>query len=111
MLGRNLLEVGLKLAVVRKDIRAFQHVRNLLAPYYQDAVHLPPSPNKMEVTGLILMYLLTENLLKEFHIELEKLPHHFLNENSFINTAFELERFMMMGNYHKVGALLIRISC
>ncbi len=88
--------------MVREDVEEFGRLRRLLEPYYQDAVHLPHSENRMEVSGLILMYLLTENLLKEFHMELEKLPSFNLKGDKYVGTAFKLEQYMTLGNYNKV---------
>ncbi len=109
LLGRSLLEIALKLSVVEKNVEEFGRIRCLLAPYYEDCIHLPHSENRMEISGLILMYLLTENRLAEFHMELEKLPHVHLKSEKHIATAFKLEQYMMLGNYNKVGGCMKKI--
>ena len=87
--------------MTRRDVEDFGRIWRLLVPYYQDAVNLPHSECRMETSGLILMYLLTENLLTEFHMELEKLPSFNLKGDKYVGTAFKLEQFMMLGNYNK----------
>ncbi len=101
-LGRDLLEIGLKIAVIRKDMMEFDRLRRLLEPYYYDSVGLPPSEHSTEVTGLVLMYLLTENMIVDFHIEWERLRMKDTQRDKFLSTAFKLEQYMRQGNYSKV---------
>ncbi len=101
-LGRDLLELGLKMAVIRKDLVEFDRLRRLLEPYYYDSVGLPPSDNHTEIHGLVLMYLLTENMIVDFHMEWERLQMKDPLQDRFLSTPFKLEQYMRLGNYNKV---------
>ena len=100
------------LSIELRDLKAFQRNIAQLRPYYTDyASLLPPSPRQADLTGLHLLYLLSQNLLADFHSELELLLHQSTHKPpsapSILTTPqvqypIQLEQFLMEGCYHKV---------
>lgn len=53
------------------------------------------------ITGLNLLFLLSSNLIAEFHTELELIPYDKHN-NPYIKHSIQLEQYLMEGSYNKV---------
>lgn len=52
--------------------------------------------------GLNLLFLLSQNRVAEFHIELELLPIDKILNNVYIQHPVSLEQYIMEGSYNKV---------
>ena len=124
-IARDTYEMGVLLAVLNKDIPAFQRNYAQLRPFYLDFARLlPPSQNQANITALHLLHLLAQNQLADFHSELELLSFHDANiphnsQTTLSNTrqatgaaglvsspqlqyAVQLEQYLMEGCYHKL---------
>ena len=124
-IARDTFELGVLLAVLNKDIPAFQRNYAQLRPFYLDYARLlPPSPNQANITALHLLHLLAQNQLADFHSELELLSYHdsSISQNSHnsgnntrqatgaaglvsspqLQYAVQLEQYLMEGCYHKL---------
>jgi len=64
---------------------------------------LPESSKKNSVLGLYLLYLLSQNKISEFHVELQSIPSSD-HSNIYINVPVSLEQYFVDGNYAKVLA-------
>ena len=53
--------------------------------------------------GLYLLYLLSQNKISEFHVELQSIPSSD-HSNIYINVPVSLEQYFVDGNYAKVLA-------
>ena len=62
---------------------------------------LPESAKKNSVLGLYLLYLLSQNKISEFHVELQSIPPKD-HSNIYINVPVSLEQYFVDGNYAKV---------
>jgi SAC3/GANP/Nin1/mts3/eIF-3 p25 family. len=63
---------------------------------------VPESPYKNEMLGLNLLYLLSQNRVAEFHMELERIQYEDMVNDVYINHSLQLEQYLMEGNYRKV---------
>ena len=105
-------ELGVLLSIQLRDLKAFQRNIAQLRPYYADyASLLPPSPRQADLTGLHLLYLLSQNLLADFHSELELLHYHSTHaapssppilSSPQVQYPIQLEQYLMEGCYHKL---------
>jgi len=107
VMQRDTLEIGTLTAVLKRDKEAFQCAFTQLKHYYNDVGKLTKassleSPLKYQMLGLNLMYLLAENKLPEFHMELERIPIQIANENPYVSTPMQLEQYLMEGTYNKI---------
>ena len=94
-----------------RDLKAFQRNVAQLRPYYTDfSSLLPASPRQADVTGLHLLYLLSQNLLADFHSELELLLYQASRASKSapsiiaspqVQYPIQLEQYLMEGCYHK----------
>lgn len=64
---------------------------------------MPESSKKNSVLGLYLLYLLSQNKISEFHVELQSIPSSE-HGNIYINVPVSLEQYFVDGNYSKVLA-------
>ena len=64
---------------------------------------MPESSKKNSVLGLYLLYLLSQNKISEFHVELQAIPSSD-HSNIYINVPVSLEQYFVDGNYAKVLA-------
>lgn len=64
---------------------------------------MPESSKKNSVIGLYLLYLLSQNKISEFHVELQAIPSSE-HSNIYINVPVSLEQYFVDGNYAKVLA-------
>lgn len=94
------------------DIEGFKRNYSTLNFYYNELRYflviisrdiLPESSKKNSVIGLYLLYLLSQNEISEFHVELQSIPSADHN-NIYINVPVSLEQYFVDGNYAKVLA-------
>jgi 26S proteasome regulatory subunit N12 len=91
-------------SIEEKDIRGFQRNYTTLNFYYNELRDvLPESSKKNSVLGLYLLYLLSQNKISEFHVELQAIPSSD-HSNIYINVPVSLEQYFVDGNYAKVLA-------
>jgi 26S proteasome regulatory subunit N12 len=91
-------------SIEEKDIRGFQRNYTTLNFYYNELRDvLPESSKKNSVLGLYLLYLLSQNKISEFHVELQAIPPSD-HSNIYINVPVSLEQYFVDGNYAKVLA-------
>lgn len=65
----------MQISVQMHDQQAFERNNQQLRQHYMDSRKaLPPSPNEAVLMGLNLLRLLVQNLIAEFHTELEVIP-------------------------------------
>lgn len=64
---------------------------------------LPESAHMYPLLGLNLLFLLSQNRVAEFHIELELLPIDKILNNVYIQHPVSLEQYIMEGSYNKVN--------
>ena len=62
---------------------------------------MPESSKKNSVIGLYLLYLLSQNKISEFHVELQSIPRAD-HSNIYINVPVSFEQYFVDGNYAKV---------
>lgn len=60
------------------------------------------SEKKYQLLGLLLLFLLSQNRVSEFHTELELLPQEIIHKNEFIRHPLALEQYLMEGSYNKI---------
>eukprot|EP00164_Ancoracysta_twista_P001715 GFYU01002249.1.p1 GENE.GFYU01002249.1~~GFYU01002249.1.p1 ORF type:complete len:267 (-),score=100.14 GFYU01002249.1:225-1025(-) len=100
--ARDVLEMATMLSVRTADMGGLERHFAQLKPFYYDfSTFLDASPRHWSILGLNLMRLLAQNLIAEFHTELELIP---LDQfaNPYIQFPVELEREIMEGSYHKL---------
>ncbi|GAB0100563.1 26S proteasome non-ATPase regulatory subunit 8 [Sergentomyia squamirostris] len=103
LVARDTLEIGAEYSVAVKDVVAFERYMSQLKCYYYDYKNLiADSPNKYQLLGLNLLFLLSQNRVAEFHTELELLPADIIHSNKFIRTSVVLEQYFMEGCYNKI---------
>jgi len=99
------------LSLQEGDLSAFARNVSQVKPYYESTTTTTNNTNtttnnKAKLLGLNLMYLLTENLLSEFHAELELLTDDAMivssHNNPLITFPVTLERQLMVGSYDEV---------
>ena len=91
-------------SIEEKDIKGFQRNYTTLNFYYNELRDvLPESSKKNSVLGLYLLYLLSQNKISEFHVELQAIPSSD-HSNIYINVPVSLEQYFVDGNYAKVLA-------
>eukprot|EP00483_Globobulimina_turgida_P005341 UN05351 len=95
------LEIGAQIAINVRDLVMFDRVIIQLKQYYLIQEISKLSSHRQHLMGLYLMYLLTENRLGDFHVEIELLSIHDL-ENKYIKYPMLIEQFMMEGSYGKI---------
>ena len=98
LLGRSTMEQAVLLAVGMHDSSSFQRYLAQLKPYY--AVD-PSSPLRPTLLGLELLFLIVENRLAEFHMELEKCDDDD-RARPEVAFAISLEQHLMVGSYDQV---------
>jgi len=104
---RETLEISALTAVLKRDKQSFQCALTQLKHYYGEVGKLNKasqleSPVKYQMLGLNLMYLLAENKLPEFHMELERIPSQIVTDNVYVSTPVQLEQYLMEGTYNKI---------
>lgn len=80
-----------------------EHSFPQLKPYYLDfGDELPTSPNQGVVRGLNLLFLLVENLLADFHSELELMGDEERADPCVVFPV-RLEQYLMVGSYDQAS--------
>lgn len=101
-LARAILEKGALWSAEMKDESRFERFYLQLKCYYFDYDQLlPVSVYKLQIIGLYLLNLLSQNRLAEFHTELELLSPEQL-QSIYIKHPTSLEQFVMEGSYNKI---------
>lgn len=102
LLARETLELATLLSVASEDEHSFERHVTQVKTYYYDYGHLlPQSERKWPLLGLLLLHLLSQNRMGEFHTELELIPLADQG-NMYISFPVELEKRLMEGTYNKV---------
>ena len=114
--ARQVLETGVFVSIHRRDEAEFSRLIAQLRPFYAPDLNLPFSPNKVKITALYLLLLLSKNEIAEFHTELESFgnltsPDFSLTETDpFLRYSVLLERWLMEGSYDKVWKAITQPS-
>lgn len=104
VLARTILELGINYSLLVNDIPSFERYMSQLKCYYfpSDLYQVPESPYKNEMLGLNLLYLLSQNRVAEFHMELERIQFEDMVNDAYILHPLQLEQYLMEGNYRKI---------
>lgn len=103
IMARDVLEIAVAYSVITKDIPAFERYMAQLKCYYFDYNNeIGESDKKYQLLGLLLLFLLSQNRVSEFHTELELLPQEIIHKNEFIRHPLALEQYLMEGSYNKI---------
>ena len=103
LIARDVLEIGARWSIEKRDIPSFERYMSQLKNYYFDyKSDLPESPYKYELLGLNLLRLLAQRRLADFHTELERLTVEDINDNVYIKHPVSMEQYLMEGSYNKV---------
>eukprot|EP01138_Halocafeteria_seosinensis_P002170 gb/GECG01002220.1/.p1 GENE.gb/GECG01002220.1/~~gb/GECG01002220.1/.p1 ORF type:complete len:270 (+),score=40.16 gb/GECG01002220.1/:1-810(+) len=100
-LACNALEASCLICLRAEDFTGFERQVYQLRTIYSEYESTKKSESRPLIVALLLMHLLVENRLAEFHSELELLNMDE-RKNKHIEFAVELEERMMEGAYHKV---------
>lgn len=106
LLGREVHEHAVLLALRKKDEGAMERSFAQLRTYYNDTrsqLSGAPASQEVALTGLNLLRLLVQNRIAEFHTELELIPPETQREPA-IQQPVQLEQWLMEGAYNKVLA-------
>eukprot|EP00345_Euplotes_harpa_P017719 CAMPEP_0168347720 /NCGR_PEP_ID=MMETSP0213-20121227/19205_1 /TAXON_ID=151035 /ORGANISM="Euplotes harpa, Strain FSP1.4" /LENGTH=265 /DNA_ID=CAMNT_0008356957 /DNA_START=8 /DNA_END=806 /DNA_ORIENTATION=- len=104
ILAREIYEYAVFQSIEEQDIKSFERNYATLNFYYKELKDvLPESSKKNSVLGLYLLYLLSQNKISEFHVELQSIPSSE-HGNIYINVPVSLEQYFVDGNYSKVLA-------
>ena len=95
------LELGAQVALSTRNLDMFDRTIIQLKQYYLIEDVAKASKDRQHLTGLYLMYLLIENRLGDFHVELELLSFADL-ESEFIRYPMTIEQLMMEGSYGEI---------
>ncbi|CAB46777.2 26S proteasome regulatory subunit rpn12 [Schizosaccharomyces pombe] len=103
--ARNVFEYGVLVSIQTCDIESFARYASQVIPFYHDS--LVPSSRMGLVTGLNLLYLLSENRIAEFHTALESVPDKSLFERDpYVEWVISLEQNVMEGAFDKVASMI-----
>lgn len=72
------------------------------SPKHINSNEIGESEKKYQLLGLLLLFLLSQNRVSEFHTELELLPQEMIHSNEFIRHPLALEQYLMEGSYNKI---------
>lgn len=98
--ARDILETATLFSVKAGDFEGFERTYSQLNAYSPDRVGTASeSPQRYLITGLYLLYLLTQNRMSEFHSELELLPTSLHTDNEFIRHSVRIEQSISEGSY------------
>ncbi|GFR52727.1 hypothetical protein Agub_g15281 [Astrephomene gubernaculifera] len=104
LLGREVLEQAVLLALQRGEEGAMERAFAQLRTFYDDTRSLlPPSASETSMQGLNLLRLLVQNRIAEFHTALELIPPE-AHSDPAIQQPVQLEQWLMEGAYNKVLA-------
>ena len=95
------LELGAQIALSTSNLEMFDRTFIQLKQYYLIETVAKASKQRQHLMGLYLMYLLTENRLGDFHLEIELLSFDDL-EDKYIKFPMTIEQLMMEGSYGEI---------
>ncbi|GAB66211.1 26S proteasome regulatory particle non-ATPase subunit12, partial [Plasmodium cynomolgi strain B] len=102
LLARHILEKGVIISILDRDIKSFSIYMAQLFLYYFDYKNfLPKSENQNGIIGIYLLYLLSSNLIGDFHMTLEVISIEDQNDE-YIKYVLELEQHIMDGYFYHV---------
>ncbi|VWU53136.1 26S proteasome regulatory subunit RPN12, putative [Hepatocystis sp. ex Piliocolobus tephrosceles] len=102
LLIREILEKGVIISIIDDDIKSFTIYITQLFTYYFDYKNiLTKSEKQNALVGVYLLYLLSSNMIGEFHMLLEIIPIEDQNDY-FIKYVLELEEHIIDGYFHYV---------
>uniref|UniRef100_A0A7S0TD30 PCI domain-containing protein n=1 Tax=Chrysocystis fragilis TaxID=1411660 RepID=A0A7S0TD30_9STRA len=101
VVGQEVMELAVLLAVHTQDSSSFQRYVSQLKPYYASPRLAAQSALRPTILGLHLLFLIVENRLADFHSELELLSE---SDRARREVAFTiaLEQNLMVGTYNEV---------
>lgn len=118
--ARQVLETGVFVSIHRRDEAEFGRLIAQLRPFYAKELNLPESPNRIKITALYLLLLLSKNEIAEFHTELESFgttaggnggkDFGLTETDPFLRYSVLLERWLMEGSYDKVWKAITQSS-
>jgi len=100
-LAMECLEMGALIGLKIGDISLFEKSISQLKEFYISNEIKKCTKNREKLMGLYLMYLLTQNRLSDFHVELELLNYDDL-KNKFIAFPMNIEQYLIQGRYNKI---------
>ncbi|EUD65648.1 26S proteasome regulatory subunit N12 [Plasmodium inui San Antonio 1] len=102
LLARHILEKGVIISIIDRDIKSFSIYMAQLILYYFDYQNiLPKSESQNGIIGMYLLYLLSSNLIGDFHMMLEIISIQDQNDE-YIKYVLELEQHIMDGYFYHV---------
>lgn len=102
LLAREVWEQAIFLSIAMEDVSSFErHVAQVKPFYYDYSRLMDSSERKWQILGLLLLHLLSQNRMGEFHTELELIP---LDDQKglYIDFPIQLEKRLMEGTYNKI---------
>jgi len=101
--ARDVLECACVLAVLRRDMGAFERsMIQVKSFYYSKQGTLSPSPFQNVIIGLNLLQLLANGKVAEFHTELEPLGAQACSSDPLIRFPVELEQSLVEGAFARL---------
>ncbi|KJP89674.1 hypothetical protein AK88_00634 [Plasmodium fragile] len=102
LLARHILEKGVIISILDRDIKSFSIYMAQLLLYYLDYRNfLPKSKSQNGIIGMYLLYLLSSNLIGDFHMTLEIISIEDQNDQ-YIKYVLQLEQHIMDGYFYYV---------
>ncbi|ANQ07955.1 26S proteasome non-ATPase regulatory subunit [Plasmodium coatneyi] len=102
LLARHILEKGVVVSIMDRDIKSFSIYMAQLLLYYTDYKNfLPKSEHQNGIIGMYLLYLLSSNLIGDFHMTLEIISIEDQSDE-YIRYVLELEQHIMDGYFYHV---------
>merc|ERR1719354_125104 len=102
ILCRNALEMACILSIRMKDMVAFERNFSQLRTHYQPREGISPDEMDYSILGLFLIHLLASHRHSEFLSELELIPTQLHHCNHHIQSAIQLENWLVSGSYSRV---------
>lgn len=114
LLARETYELAVLLALQQNETEPVARLMAQLRPFYSDyASYLPDSERKCPLLGVLLLLLLANNRLAEFHNEIQLICNDYygraagaenapLLHNLYIKYPIALEQELMFGSYKKI---------
>lgn len=114
LIAKEVLELGALYSIRTNSIPAFDRYTSLLNPFYTDLEGMLQGHGREDrrpiLTSLILLNLLAQNKIANFHILLENLPEHLIKTVE-VQHPVRIEQWLMEGNYGKVWASREQVPC
>lgn len=110
--AQRILEIGLLLLLLTDNYQSFEHYVAQLKPFYNYGKLHPKREVNTDTTKIIslyLVYLLSQGLISNFHLELEVLYNSSkfdVDRDHYLQFPISLEKNLMEGNYIKIWKLL-----